>query len=168
MADLEEIKHRNPIDEIAERYGVELQASGSRFRARCPFHDDRTPSLSLYPEDGRFKCYGAGCGLHGDVIDFVGYMLFDHEWDKSDASQFKAVLDELEGGPSGATGRPGHALKQRPTPVHAMARAERPPDGGERQLTQAVLSALDLAARSVPRESDQAWRRRRHASALPV
>jgi DNA primase len=147
MADLEEIKRRNSIEATAQRYGVELQASGRRFRAQCPFHDDHTPSLFLYPEDGRFKCYGAGCGLHGDVIDFVGFMLFDHEWDKTDASQFKAVLDDLEGGPSGGTRRPGGDPKQRPTPVHASVRAEGPPDGGERRLTDDILSALDLTAR---------------------
>ena len=147
MADLEEIKRQNPIEVTTQRYGVELLASGRRFRAQCPFHDDHTPSLFLYPEDGRFKCYGAGCGLHGDVIDFVGYMLFDLDWDKTNPSQFKAVLDELEGAPFGGGRQPARASHQRPTPDGAESNHETVPKDSDRQLTPAVLSALDLAAR---------------------
>ena len=39
----------------------------SRGKGLCPFHDDKTPSLSIY--DGRFKCFA--CGECGDIIDFV-------------------------------------------------------------------------------------------------
>lgn len=35
----------------------------------CPFHDDRTPSFTVYPNSGKFHCYG--CGKHGDVISFL-------------------------------------------------------------------------------------------------
>jgi DNA primase len=37
--------------------------------APCPFHEDRTPSLSVNVETGRFRCFG--CGAHGDLVDFV-------------------------------------------------------------------------------------------------
>ena len=49
--------------DAAERYGLEVNTAGM---ARCPFHEDRHPSLKL----GRgFHCFG--CGAHGDVISFV-------------------------------------------------------------------------------------------------
>lgn len=49
--------------DAAEQYGLEVNAAGM---ARCPFHEDRHPSLKL----GRgFHCFG--CGVHGDVISFV-------------------------------------------------------------------------------------------------
>jgi len=37
--------------------------------ARCPFHDDRTPSLKVFPDSQTFHCFG--CGKHGDVISFI-------------------------------------------------------------------------------------------------
>ena len=49
--------------DAAERYGLEVDASGM---TRCPFHDDRTPSLKL---SRGFHCFG--CGTQGDVITFM-------------------------------------------------------------------------------------------------
>lgn len=49
--------------DAAEQYGMEVNTTGM---ARCPFHEDRHPSLKL----GRgFHCFG--CGAHGDLISFV-------------------------------------------------------------------------------------------------
>ena len=53
----------------AERYGLPIW-QGSM--VRCPFHADRTPSMKL--NEDYFYCFG--CGVHGDVIDFVA-RLFD-------------------------------------------------------------------------------------------
>src|SRR3972149_10980824 len=95
MADLDQIKAQNPIVAVVERYGVSLQPSGKNYKALCPFHEEHNPSLHIYPEDGGFKCFGAGCGLHGDVIDFVGYQLHGREWDKTNAEMFQATLEAL-------------------------------------------------------------------------
>jgi len=46
-----------------------LRRTGISYAGRCPFHDDRTPSLFVYPQQGTYHCYG--CGARGDVIDFV-------------------------------------------------------------------------------------------------
>jgi DNA primase len=45
------------------------RTSGSRFMGRCPFHEERTPSLSVNPVEKLFYCFG--CGKGGDVIGFV-------------------------------------------------------------------------------------------------
>ncbi len=55
---------QNVSNTAAECYGVTIQHNGM---ARCPFHDDHTPSL--YIADDHFHC--CGCGAHGDVIDFT-------------------------------------------------------------------------------------------------
>jgi DNA primase len=58
-----------PIERVAAEYGeFKLQGPG-RLLGRCvaPEHTDRTPSMTVYPESGRWKCYG--CGLGGDVVD---------------------------------------------------------------------------------------------------
>lgn len=51
-----------------------VEDSGRRLSLRCPFHSDRTPSFSLYP-DGSYYCFG--CSAHGkNSIDFclqLGY-----------------------------------------------------------------------------------------------
>lgn len=54
-----------------QRAGVALKPKGRDLWGLCPFHDERTPSFSIYAGTGRerYKCHG--CGAGGDVIDFV-------------------------------------------------------------------------------------------------
>ena len=69
MEVLEEIKSRLDAGQVLRAFGVQVRSAGSgRARARCPFHDDRDPSLVAYP-DGGWYCFG--CGEGGDVIDLV-------------------------------------------------------------------------------------------------
>ncbi len=46
-----------------------LTRRGRLFVARCPFHQERTPSFTVYPDTQHFKCYG--CGIAGDAFSFV-------------------------------------------------------------------------------------------------
>ncbi len=48
---------------------VSLKKAGSRFRGLCPFHQEKTPSFTVYPDRQIFKCYG--CGQGGDVFTFL-------------------------------------------------------------------------------------------------
>ena len=64
----EEIRRRIDIAELIGRY-VPLQRAGSRLRARCPFHQEKTPSFYVDPDRGFFKCFG--CGAAGDLFSFV-------------------------------------------------------------------------------------------------
>jgi DNA primase len=48
---------------------VRLRKSGSTYKGLCPFHQERTPSFSVSPARGTFKCFG--CGEGGDAITFV-------------------------------------------------------------------------------------------------
>jgi DNA primase len=52
--------------------GIGLRRSGRRLVGRCPFHEDRDPSLVIYPQTASYFCFG--CDSGGDVIDFVGRM----------------------------------------------------------------------------------------------
>ena len=54
--------------QAAEAFGIRVKRSGM---ARCPFHDDRNPSMKV---DNRFHCFG--CQADGDAIDFTA-RLFD-------------------------------------------------------------------------------------------
>ncbi len=53
------------ITEVAERYGIKVKNK----KAKCPFHKDKNPSLSLSNEKNVFHCFG--CGAKGDIIEFV-------------------------------------------------------------------------------------------------
>jgi DNA primase len=48
---------------------VRLRKSGSTYKGLCPFHQERTPSFTVSPARGTFKCFG--CGEGGDAITFV-------------------------------------------------------------------------------------------------
>lgn len=54
-----------PIYELA-RDKLELKRSGNKFVSLCFFHDEKTPSLYLYPETNKFYCFG--CQEKGDAI----------------------------------------------------------------------------------------------------
>jgi DNA primase len=57
--------------DIAELIGsyVALKKIGQNFQGLCPFHDDKTPSLSVSPEKRMFRCFG--CGASGNAITFL-------------------------------------------------------------------------------------------------
>jgi DNA primase len=48
---------------------VALKKIGQSFQGLCPFHDDKTPSLSVSPEKKIFRCFG--CGASGNAITFL-------------------------------------------------------------------------------------------------
>lgn len=64
----DEIKRRVRIEDLVAQHVV-LQRAGSRLRARCPFHQEKTPSFYVNPELGLYKCFG--CGVSGDVFEFL-------------------------------------------------------------------------------------------------
>lgn len=66
--EIEKLKGKFRIERFIQRY-LPLRPSGTNYRGRCPFHDDRTPSLVVYPETQSFYCFG--CQVGGDVITFL-------------------------------------------------------------------------------------------------
>lgn len=68
---------RNDITEIRERIDmlelvgakVQLKRSGKTWKGNCPFHTEKTPSFYVYPETGRYVCYG--CGEKGDAFSWL-------------------------------------------------------------------------------------------------
>ena len=65
---VEDIKNNIDIVTFIEQY-TRLRKSGRNFLGCCPIHDDRHPSLTVYPEDQRWWCFG--CNRGGDVFDFI-------------------------------------------------------------------------------------------------
>jgi len=65
---VEEIKSRLPIEEVIASY-VKLEKAGKSFKAKCPFHHEKTASFFISPERGGYYCFG--CGAKGDIFSFV-------------------------------------------------------------------------------------------------
>lgn len=65
---IQELKLRSDIADVISGY-VNLKKAGRNLVGLCPFHNEKTPSFSVSPENGFFHCFG--CGAGGDVITFI-------------------------------------------------------------------------------------------------
>jgi DNA primase len=65
---IEELLGRVDIVEVIERR-VPLRKAGREYQARCPFHDEKTPSFTVSPQKQFYHCFG--CGAHGSAIGFL-------------------------------------------------------------------------------------------------
>jgi len=108
---------KNALDIVAfiGQY-LSLHPSGSKYKALCPFHDDRNPSLEVNPERQSYRCWS--CGAGGDIFDFVKNI------EHVDFPEAKRMLAEragimLESPPGG--GEPRGPSKTDLLEVHAWA-----------------------------------------------
>jgi uncharacterized membrane protein len=81
---IERIKGASDLAAVMAERGIDLRKKGRVLVARCPFHEERTPSLTVTPAKGLYHCFG--CGAAGDVIGFVT---------KHDKVSFGDALDVL-------------------------------------------------------------------------
>lgn len=65
---IEAVRTSSDIVDVVGEY-VRLKKQGSNYFGLCPFHSEKTPSFSVNPDMGIFKCFG--CGAGGDVFQFV-------------------------------------------------------------------------------------------------
>ena len=69
-SEVERLKKEISVQRLAEARGVKLTRHGADLLGKCPFHDDRTPSLVITPAKNLWHCLGA-CNAGGDVIEWV-------------------------------------------------------------------------------------------------
>ncbi len=65
---LQELKNKIDITDIVSSY-VSLKKRGSTYVGLCPFHNEKTPSFTVYPQTQSFYCFG--CSAGGDMITFL-------------------------------------------------------------------------------------------------
>ena len=71
--DAETVKGRVAIERLLAKYNVKLKRTPKgTLMGKCPFHQDRSPSLSVDPTKGVYHCFG--CEAAGDAITFIGQM----------------------------------------------------------------------------------------------
>ena len=68
--EIERLKREIAIERLVTGFGIELKRTGANLVGRCPFHEDRTPSLIVTPSTNLWRCMGK-CNVGGSTIDWV-------------------------------------------------------------------------------------------------
>ena len=107
--DIPALKARYPLGDTVEASGVRLRGRGRVRQGVCPFHDEVEGSFTVYGDSERWYCFG--CGLGGDVLDFI---------QRVENLSLPDAIRRLDGGPglaAGAAPRPVPARRPRATPL---------------------------------------------------
>ncbi len=80
--EIREIKSRLSILDVLTHYGLKPNASKMLC---CPFHDDKTPSMQVYPETNTVFCFSSNCKLKGKAIDQIDFILHKEGCTKHEA-----------------------------------------------------------------------------------
>ena len=119
--DIAALKNRHPLGDTVEAAGVRLRGRGRVRQGVCPFHDEAEGSFTVYADSERFYCFG--CGLGGDVLDFI---------QKAEGLSLPEAIARLDGSPGLApraatrpagTRRPPSAALPPPDPALLTAAA---------------------------------------------
>ena len=86
--DITALKARHPLGDTVEAAGVRLRGRGRVRQGVCPFPDENEGSFTVYADSERFYCFG--CGLGGDVLDFI-------QW--SEGLSLPEAIARLDGSP---------------------------------------------------------------------
>ena len=122
--DIALVREKSPVEDVIGEHVQLRNAGGGNLKGICPFHDEKSPSLSVSPARGLWHCFG--CGSGGDVIRFIERI---EHLDFSDAVERLAdranvqlrYVDSAGGGYTGAARPQGQ--RNRLIQAHAAAAA---------------------------------------------
>ena len=143
--DIAALKRRHPLGPVVEAAGVQLRGRGRVRQGLCPFHEETEGSFTVYADTQRFYCFG--CGLSGDVLDFI---------QRTDGVDLPEAIRRLEASPE----RP---VTMAPPPPAPSAPEPAPPRDAAlltaamrcyaRQLQLCEPAQAYLASRGIPAEA---------------
>lgn len=100
--DFATLKARHPLGEAVEASGIRLRGRGRVRQGVCPFHEEAEGSFTVYGDSERWYCFG--CGLGGDVLDFIR---------RAENLNLPEAIRRLEGGAYPSVRRPAPARRQK-------------------------------------------------------
>jgi len=110
---LSEIKNQLSILEVLHHYSLSPDRNN---RLKCPFHDDKTPSMQVYPKTGTWTCFSGNCSTgSGDQVDFI----MKHEG----ITKHEAILKAKE--MLGYSSKPAAETKQRENDLPVLTPGDR-------------------------------------------
>jgi DNA primase catalytic core len=80
--EIQEIKQKLTIAEVVKHYGLKADKQN---RLKCPFHEDKTPSLQLYYKTQTAFCFSTNCTTHGKAIDVIDFIMYYEKCTKHEA-----------------------------------------------------------------------------------
>jgi DNA primase len=115
----QDLKLRINIVDVVSRVATPRRAGGSKFKALCPFHQEKSPSFHFDADKGFYKCFG--CGKSGDIFSFVQETegLNFTEAVEALAQRFNVALEYEEG--AGGPSREERSLRQELFDLHEFA-----------------------------------------------
>ena len=119
--EVERLKREVSVQRLAEARGIKLTRHGADLLGKCPFHNDRTPSLVITPSKNLWHCLGA-CNAGGTAIDWVM---------RADGISFRHAVELLR-----ADHLPSHASPIQPVKVGTVRKL---PPPVEREADDRVL-----------------------------
>lgn len=135
--EIERLKREIPIERLVAGFGVELTGTGANLVGRCPFHDDRTPSLIVTPETNLWRCMGK-CNIAGSTIDWVM---------KTRGVSFRHAVELLRADHPSLAAGDGHVVRKGTT---AKLAAPTTLDADEQQTLCDVVSFYNDTLRDSP------------------
>ncbi|MBQ4602995.1 MAG: DNA primase [Clostridia bacterium] len=113
---IQELQDKIDIEQVISSH-ISLKRRGKNLVGLCPFHNEKTPSFTVYPESRSFYCFG--CGAGGDVISFVRRM------DNLDYVEAVKAVAQMAGVPMPEDGYDDTLSKQRMRLLEANREAAR-------------------------------------------
>lgn len=87
--ELTEIKQRLTLATVLHYYGLKPDKN---LRLRCPFHEDKTPSMQVYYKTHTCYCFSSRCPTHGKSMDVIDFILHKESCTKGEAIQKAAAM----------------------------------------------------------------------------
>ena len=152
-AKLLEIKEAAPIAEVIGQY-VRLNQRGRYLVGLCPFHAEKTPSFTVYPERNIFHCFG--CGAGGNVFTFLmQHMRLSFPEAAAELAQKYGISLQLQKGSNPAQTQ---AHRQRQTFYEVNELAAKFFENKLAQPQQGEIARQYLARRGLPEAVAKAYR----------
>jgi DNA primase len=143
--EIDRIKGEVSLVRLVESSGVELKRQGKDWHGRCPFHDDKTPSLVVSEEKNLWHCLGA-CGTGGSVIDWTMRM---------QGVSFRHAVELLrDGSLSSLAAKEGSEPKPVKRGTTAKLPSELSSSADDQRLMQRVVSYYHATLKQSPEAQD--------------